>query len=240
MRAIFCTGLRHSASTWSYNVCRLMEHELSKQENCLLSRGYAEMEHLDKILINEKDTNHRLVFKSHVPGAEVRKWIQEGKAKNITTIRDPRDCVRSAYKNRGQTFEYALNKILWNLQVTNEFFGDKFSLLVRYEEMMVDPLKQIERIARYLGIKLANDSVNVIHRQTCPEAWEGTLKKLEEKAAVTGETETRNVRDNKTHIHLKHLGDKKIGGWKKTFTEEQQALLNNHLGPWIKALGYDV
>jgi hypothetical protein len=217
-----------------------MESEVAKQENCRLHLGFLEKGRLDKLLIQEKDTDCRLLFKVHFPGEEVKKWIREGKAKNITTIRDPRDCVRSAYKNREQTFDYALKKIIGNLQAIDEFFVDKTSLLVRYEEMMADPLKQIDRIARYLGIKLADDSVNVIHRQTCPEAWEGTLKKLEEEAATTGVTEIRKLRDNLTLIHHKHIGDQKIGRWKETFTEEQQTLLNNNLDPWIKALGYEV
>ena len=137
MRAIFCTGFRHSASTWSYNVCRLMESAVAKQENCRLLLGFSEMDRLDKILIREKDTDCRLVYKVHVPGEEVKKWIREGKAKNITTIRDPRDCVRSAYKNREQTFDYALNKILWNLQIINEFFVDKTSLQAP-KQMLID------------------------------------------------------------------------------------------------------
>ena len=125
MNFIICSGILRSASTWAFNVCRLIASSLAKQNNLpLLDCGYKDTTALDELL--KKNGSGIAVVKTHAPSKFALEFILTGAVKNICTIRDPRDCVASQQLfHDDETFEQSVYLLKNNLHYVDIFMLDE-------------------------------------------------------------------------------------------------------------------
>lgn len=227
---IFCSGMPRSASTWSYNVCRLILDATTKNYNANFFGEQEELDHcLQELLSIEQDTQDILV-KAHFLGSVALDLVQSSQAKNIYTYRDPRDAISSSLQFIDKPFEKVLEQIAVSLNLYNRYEAFDNSLLIAYDDILQSPKSEINKIATYLNIQPTSELVNQIDQQTNLIASRKIIQSLPEDKTRT---------DSKTLLHSGHIQRASSGYWKDTLTPAQKLVANSLFESWLIKLGYE-
>ncbi len=234
-----CTGLRRSASTWSYNVARLLMEGVARSRKAHFRANYSDGEHLDSLLHwAAKNSSGFFVIKSHLPGPFARKVIAAGKARNIVTYRDPRDVVVSLRDFKGWSIEDGIRAVLHEMPYIEAFWHLPSSLLLRYEDTTEDPRRGIKVIADFLQVGVDEAGVERVHEKTSAEAHHSLVESLPN----LGEGDVRQEEDHLVHreqlLHTGHVRDGQIGKWRDRLSAPDQRLVCDELRAAIQMMGY--
>jgi len=232
-------GVLRSGSTWAYNVCQAFGRLLAMRQRQPFGTAYMTHSELEMFL-NTEGANLRgpTVIKAHTIGHTALNWITTGRAKVICTYRDPRDCVISMMTFFGGDIAATSRQIADSFDYLKFYQKAGNTLFVRYEQMMADPLGQIEQIGRYLKIDVDRETLRKIeyatNLQNSKKICEELKDRPEEKVFRSG---THRV-DPVTSLHDNHIFNAKIGRWKDELSDAQAESLTEFFQPWLVALGY--
>ena len=234
---VSCTGMARSGSTWSFNVCREL---LEATGEPLIAGYYGEAEALDAFIESrglEVFPGH-VLLKLHQPAEQLLGMICEGRVRNVFTLRDPRDCVRSRMAFEGRPFEDALMGVAGNLIMYNLFVGVTDTLFVRYEEMTVDPATEVRRLAGHLGLAPDEGEVSRIVAATDLEAARRKVAGLDQRRdAGMMEIGGRRI-DAETCLQMGHIRDGRAGAWREALDPAERITASAVLREWLIGLGY--
>jgi hypothetical protein len=242
IRLVICSGIKRSASTWSFNVCRHLAEARARVTGARFLSEYANhTDDLIKRLSGEaaaKDGDLIGVIKAHEPGKGTVGSIRRGKIRNVYTIRDPRDCLASMeqfwQREKNETFERRINEFLFWLRYAEIFLADGASHVVRYEDMIGDPAAEIRRIAKYLDLKCDAALIADIAEKTSPEASQSLIDEMNKgKADADG-----RLFNSLTQLHERHLGGGTVGRWRAAFEGDTLVQVERAFAPWLEKLGY--
>jgi Sulfotransferase domain len=232
-------GLR-SGSTWAYNVCQAFGRLLAARRRQPFGSAYLTHVELDMFL-NTEGANLRgpTVIKSHTISQTTLDWINAGRAKVVCTYRDPRDCVVSLMKFVGEDMTMTSRRIAEGINYLKLYQKAGNTFFVRYEQVMADPLGQIEQIGRHLGVDVDQATLREIEKansiQSSKKICQDLHKRPEENVLRSG---THRV-DPVTNLHDNHIYNAKIGRWKEELSDAQGESLTKFFRPWLVALGYE-
>ncbi len=180
-----------------------------------------------------------VVLKSHEPGPIALSLIRAGKIKAVCTFRDPRDCVSSDLKFMQLGFDKVLHRVRSSFDALRLYQTTDHILLIRYEDMVKDPQRQIRRIAMHLGVDASPEVVARIHADTNIE----TSKKICADVRRRPDSQVYRIAearvDPSTRLHENHVFDGKVGRWRSEFTAEQGRWLTEFFSNWLVQLGYE-
>jgi len=103
-------------------------------------------------------------------------------------------------------------------------------LLLRYEAMQAEPVRELARIAAFLRIEATPELLSQAITRSSPEE----MRKLEQSQA--GEW----IMTKDTRQDIPFVGEAKAGAWKSNLPEECVFELEKSLGPLMAALGYEL
>lgn len=231
---ILCTGMLRSASTWSYNVCRL----LLEAQNMEFEGGFVgEGEEVDNFIKHYSLAHQNLLIKSHKPGPQSIQYISEGKAQSIYTYRDPRDSLCSGLQFSEFDFSSLLIGGVNSLRALT-FYQDK-SLFVRFDNVKISPMQEIERISRYLGFDCEVSVYEKIAAATSLESSKKVILDLQSSQRNDVLQIGTYTIDRKTLFHSNHIGSSKIGRWKDDLNSEEKLLVNAVFKKWLIDLEFE-
>jgi len=236
-----CNGVLRSGSTWSYNVVRGLAQELANRRGLKpVESTYLDLAQMESYLTTHwKSAVGPVVLKSHEPGPIALSLIRAGQIKAVCTFRDPRDCVSSDLKFMGLNFDKVLHRVRSSFDALRLYQTTDHILLIRYEDMVKDPQRQIRRIAMHLGIDAGTEIVARIHAETNIE----TSKKICEDVRRRPDSEVYLIAearvDPSTRLHENHVFDGKVGRWRSEFSAEQGRWLTEYFSNWLIQLGYE-
>jgi hypothetical protein len=233
-------GILRSGSTWSYNVCQAFGRLLAARRRQPFGSAYMTHVELDMFL-NTEGPNLRgpTVIKAHAITTTALEWIATGRAKVVCTYRDPRDCVISM-----MTF-FSGDLAKTSRQIVESFDYMKFyqkagnTLFVRYEQMMADPLGQIEQIGRHLNVDVDQAMLREIEHGTNVQSSRKICQELKSRPETAVQRSGSHRVDPLTGLHDNHIFNAKIGRWKEELSDAQGASLTEFFRPWLVALGYE-
>jgi len=169
------------------------------------------------------------VVKTHFPPTKLLKFfINLRIMKAIYIYRDPRDVILSAidhgqkqrekgfleeYFSRFVTIENSISMVKEYLVVWEKWINFKKVLLVKYENLVSNPLAELTRAADYLHINIETSGLMKIIKKYQPE----NLKNLD---------------------FPLHFNKGIPGRYKKQMSKEEIELCNKHLGQFIEKMGY--
>jgi hypothetical protein len=162
---VICSGMMRSGSTWSFNIVRLIMQEMFGN----VHTTYANYDDIDKVIAR---LNGLAVIKAHFPSKKVVADILDSKVMNVFTARDPRDCYVSRRAFQGNESKGDSLRLIKNSELYATAFLSKpeTTLFVMYENIVCNPIREIQRIGEYLGCEITQDGAENLHAITNPEA----------------------------------------------------------------------
>ena len=167
----------------------------------------------------------------------------------IYIVRDPRDVVVSNYhwemKKQSMRDAYPIEKFVdewmepvywvrvgsWGDHVTSWVStrqGHDGFLLLRYEDLLADPTRELAKVARILGLESAPERL----ARAVELSSADRMRKLEKEQGSKW-VETRNTRQDKQFVR-----QAASGGWRATLPAECVSRIETEWGPLMKSLGY--
>lgn len=169
----------------------------------------------------------------------------------IYIVRDPRDVVISYYYFHlkqgfiadGYPLENFVNRFVvgdvdpifasWGENVSSwistRFSGREF-LLLRYEDMKMNTVSELEKVADFLGIQKTPEALARAVALSSAERMR-ELEKRDENRWIGTRTRRKDVRFVRTAA---------TGGWKSALSDSQVSQIESAWGPLINHLGYDL
>ncbi len=158
-----------------------------------------------------------------------RFMIQRGLIRPSYIYRDPRDAMLSVMENgqranqRGHPnafspfaqFEAALDFMVGYLRVWDTWMDCQQTLLVRYEDLLLDYDAEAERLLQFLGLDGKRSQVQGVIERYRPE----------------------KAQPDQKGIHFSHG---KIGRFRQKMTPEQQKRMADQLGAYLERMGYQI
>jgi hypothetical protein len=179
------------------------------------------------------------VIKAHQLGPVAITAIRSGDAKAVCTFRDPRDCVASDVVFLGQGLEASVARTASTLELLKYFQMTDHILLLRYENMMSDRVREIRRIADHLEINANEAAIKRVDDETNIEATRKVCRQLKMRPANQVLNIASHRVDPQTHLHENHISSAMIGRWKTELTPEQGRGLSEYFSGWLLSLGYE-
>ena len=240
---ILSVGMPRSGSAWHYSLI----HDLMATTGCADSSEIRAKYHLQNIL-TEANCNigvlsvrrlgmvmvpalmgNTFVIKAHAGPTRTSRLLQRLGMLRVTYIyRDPRDAMLSAFEygqealQRGRInafshltdFNKSLDFIMDYVRIWEKWSRERNILISRYEDLLTNYDHEVTRLVGFL--KLNGDS---------PEVQKVTAR------YHPGSAEARE------DLHF-HLG--RVGRFRESFTEREQSILRDKLGPYLPRMGYEI
>ena len=173
--------------------------------------------------------------------------------KVIYIVRDPRDVVLSYY-NFQRKYGELEDKYPFDQYVPRFIAGDlpgllgwgswgdhvlswlatrhnsSSFLLLRYEDMLAEPARELAKVARFLGTDSSPEALTLAVERSSAE----NMRKME-KTQSEGWVVTKGRRKD-----IPFVGTAKGGGWQSKLPESALEEIESAWGPLMKALGYDL
>ena len=240
---ILSVGMPRAGSGWHYNLV----HDLMQTTGCADARDIREKFRLQNIL-TEVNCNigvlsarrlgmvtipalmgNTFVIKAHAGPSSASRLLQRLGLLRITYIyRDPRDAMLSAFDygqrvlERGHPnafshltdFQKSLSFIMDYVRIWDRWTKEKNVLIARYEDLLTDYDKETTRLVKFLQLNGSSPEVQKVTESYRPGAADGQQGL--------------------------HFYKGKIGRFRESYSAEEQAILNEKLGPYLVRMGYDV
>lgn len=165
----------------------------------------------------------------------------------ICIVRDPRDVLPSFARHMGVDLDTATDYMTdkyrtlqagpndpkvsdfissWVMNVRSYMESDDHNILIiKYEDMREDPVKEFSRILEHAGVKPDDERV----KQALEVCDIAKLREQEEK---------KGFGESSPHAKNQFFGEGKTGGWKRKLTPAQRRRIEKVCGPLMKRLGY--
>jgi len=177
-------------------------------------------------------------------------WFNPEFNQVIYIVRDPRDIVVSQFhyhrKRKVIDDNYPIEDFVasfilgetdphgsWKQNVAGWLaarFGDARFLLLRYEDMIQDTHRELEKVARFLGTEAGLERIaSAVERSSASQ-----MRKLEE---ANGD---RCARIKDTRRDLPFIRTAKSENWKSELPEQCVAAIEQEWGRWMRWLGYEL
>jgi len=160
------------------------------------------------------------------PTRSARFFVQRGWMVPTYIYRDPRDALLSAYEfgrrvlekrgrpnafSRLSTIDIAIDFMTDYMRHWRGWVGCPDTLVTRYEDLLTDYETQAGRLARFLGLDASQENYREVIERYRP-----------------GQTDHQGI----------HFYKGKMGRFRNSLSEEQQARCSQLLGPYLEQMGY--
>ena len=240
---VLSVGMPRAGSGWHYNLI----HDLMETAGFIDARIIREKYRLQGIL-TEVNCNigvlslrrmgmvtlpalvgNNFVIKAHAGPSASSRLLQTMGLLRITYIyRDPRDAMLSAYdygqralqKGRPNAFshltdfEKSLDFMTDYVHIWETWMKEKDVLIARYEDLLTNYSDEVNRLVRYLKLDESKSGVQKVIDGYRPAAAEGQQGL--------------------------HFFKGKIGRFRESYSEEQQAILKEQMGGYLSKMGYEL
>jgi hypothetical protein len=240
---VLSVGMPRAGSGWHYNLV----HDLMKTTGCADARQIREKYHLQGIL-TEVNCNigvlsarrlamvtvpalmgNTFVIKAHAGPTSSSRLLQRLGLLRITYIyRDPRDAMLSAYdygqralkKGRPNAFSHltdfpkSLDFILEYVRIWEKWMHEKDVLIARYEDLLTNYDHEVAQLIQFLKLNANSPDVQKVVASYRPGVAEGQQGL--------------------------HFYKGKIGRFREAYSAEEQAIMNEKLGPDLQRMGYEI
>ena len=249
-KAIWIASIPRSGSMWAFNITR----DLVKSAGCRALPERIPQSDKDMIRefndrLNDPDPLNITVIKIHNRLAKL-----PPASRIITTHRDLRDAMVSFQRFMKCDFDTVLKGAIANAKTCDHYrnISENLTMHIKYENIRDNPTSVIQDVGKFLGLTPTSTIVNNIRHRFSKENVGKRINDMEDgiKARLAkGEAINRNeivplsqgkarVFDVSSGFQSGHISDYKDGDWRKIFSKEEKARVQEELGNWLAQNGY--
>ena len=240
---VLSVGMPRAGSGWHYNLV----HDLMKTTGCADARRIRERYRLERVL-TEVNCNignlsarrlslvalpalvgNTFVIKAHSGPTSASRLMQRLGLLRITYIyRDPRDAMLSAYdygqralkKGRPNAFSHltdfqkSLDFMMGYVRIWEKWMKERNVLTARYEDLLTNYDHEVTRLVGFLRLNANKPEARHVIDSYRPGTAEGQQGL--------------------------HFYKGKIGRFREAYSADEQIVLKEKLGPYLKSMGYDL
>jgi hypothetical protein len=240
---VLSVGMPRAGSGWHYNLI----HDLMGTRGAVEARDIREKYRLQKIL-TEVNCNigvlsarrlalvtlpalmgNTFVIKAHSGPTRASRLLQSLGLLRIAYIyRDPRDAMLSAFDygqralERGHPnafshltdFRKSLDFMMGYIRIYEKWTNEKNVLIARYEDLLRDYDNETTRLTKFLGLDRSMPDVQQVTEAYRPGSAEGQQGQ--------------------------HFYKGKVGRFRESYSAQEQAMLTDKLGPYLRRMRYEV
>lgn len=231
-KVIFCSGMARSASTWSFNACRLLALKL-EEESHVFSAFAETPDLLDRYLDDLPDQCTVAILKFHRSSERVFKLLADGTALNVFTFRNPVEAIASArdiFKLDLQTVLGSVRASLVDMDRYRELPGTFF---IGMRDLGGSPDAATRRLAAHLEFTLNPADIAEV----------AELTSVARVAAITGSPDFARQKslvdigfsrhDPVTHLHVGHIRRGLARDSGEHLSDEDMAICREALARWF-------
>jgi aryl sulfotransferase len=240
---VLSVGMPRAGSGWHYNLI----HDLMQTTNCADARDIRVKYRLQNILTEVNNNigvlsvrrlglvsipallGNTFVIKAHAGPTVASRLLQRLGVLRITYIyRDPRDAMLSAFEfgqralTRGRPnafshltdFQKSLGFILEYVRIWEKWMKEQDVLAARYEDLLMNYDGEVTRLVQFLKLDASRPEIRAVidaYRPATAEGQQGL-----------------------------HFYKGKIGRFRESYSAEEQKVLAEKLGPFLKRMGYEI
>ncbi len=242
---IFCCGMYRSCSTWQYEIAtEVLRHAQDAGVRVAVEPiGYRTGPDYANESRPSRDRSTFRIMKAHEGHPSFTRAMAEGSGLGLYAHRDARDVIFSLMYKRQQSFrEIVRTGMIHQILVNDRFWRQHPQVLVqRYDDIMREPVRAIEEIARYLGVHLPHGEAGRLAAAYSKEAnlrrTRQTHEALASRGLDTQAEEIAEVYDPQTLLHWNHIRPESRS-WREIATPQERAVMHRLLGNWLEANGY--
>ncbi len=225
-----------SGSTWLFNAMRDVAATVRPETPTLSC--YAES--LPMLAPVRHAAGVRIV-KTHQLDAKAEAFMNEAAATILLSVRDPRDAVVSLMQHMRHGFADALATVERSALFAQRYAADPRTVLLRYEAGFIDDPATFDALAAALGGALTAASRAALFARSRRAAIEARIARLEELPTAVKDPRSGDVVDLVSQWHRHHANRSgEVGRWRRLLSPEAAAVVEQRLGAWMAALGYEV
>jgi len=234
-RRVIACGMYRSGSTWQYNAA----YQVLRERGTVERLGV-----VDGADLRWARGGPAILAKWHEPDDQYAAWLRDGRALGIYSYRDLRDVAFSMAHKLGVSFEELVAAgWLERIQAADAFWRSLPNVLVqRYEALVADRDAAVAEIADHLGVACSAAARDRIAAETSREAHaaqaEAFRARLEASGIDLSDPANALLSDPETELHWNHIRHGTTG-WQQMATPEQQRVLDERCGDWLRANGYE-
>lgn len=237
---IICAGMMRSGSTWQYMVTSHIVEECMHGRRC----GFAGLHLIQEAERKAIDQNPR-VFKIHGKDSALGILADTGAAAVIYCYRDIRDVAVSTMTKMSLSFDRLIEfRVLQWIIEGDVFWRARSNTLVqRYEEMVAEPTRSIREIAYFLDIEAPDKYVDDLADRYSLDKNKARCQTLAASLTRCGVDlrdcgKAARFRDTFSELHWNHIYSGRTERWRTELSTEQQNVLNDMFGDWLRANSY--
>jgi hypothetical protein len=229
---IISAGLNGSGSTWMFNLIStiLRRHDPGARIRTVYSEQF-----LDEIVADGVDTT---IVKTHMPPAVVRSVARAAGIPIFLTVRDPKDGVASLMTRFAMDFEQALDGVRRSADALAPLVEASGVLTLRYEDRFTSRRGTVNAVAGHLGLEISPADRDAAWRRLTRGAVQAKIRDLAAKG-VFAPGSSAAVFDPDTHWHPGHVGEGRIGGWRRALSMEEAVQVDRSTTAFRDAFGYE-
>jgi hypothetical protein len=229
-KLIWCIGLYASASTWAFNVVRLV-HAVAEPPVRAQTHFFADR--VDFAALAAPGTH---IVKSHeIDDAASVEELGKRAERFVITVRDPRDAVASLMTYHGHEFERALGHVDKAMRLCVRYAADPRGQVFYYESKFYENETMPDILAAHVGVTLGGGMGAKIFKALRREEVESYIATLPGRPGVLQDRKSGDRLDPQTHWHTHHAGRTgQIGRWQSGLTPEQAQAVQARLRDCFK------
>ena len=236
-KVIITAGLHGSASTWIFNVVReLMVAGYGEgQVRAVFGESSAEA-----LQAGELGEGVRLIWKTHVGGADFWEFVAQRKAVVLVSIRDPRDALVSMMQRFHAPIARMLREMIRDCALATAC-AKAGAPVFRYEDRFFDHPGTVASIAETIGLTLPPATLERIFADWRTESVRDRAARLfelpPERLIDKGPAQRLDIA---TQVHEGHIGDTRPGKWRDILDPATARLITMQLFEFMLHFDYSI
>lgn len=215
-RVVWCLGMYCSASTWLFNVVRLLHEQEGGQPRVHFFSGKGAFGSFGQEGGADLVKSHEIADEPTILELAKRAGIV------FITVRDPRDAVTSLIQARSHNFARAVDFVEQSAKLCAMLRADKRAHLFRYESRFFEAPQTVSHLAMQLGIGIDAETAGTIFAANNRDAVEAYIAAMPGGPGILRDEASGDLLDPKTQWHTHHAGRSgDTGRWRTLLTAEQ-------------------
>jgi hypothetical protein len=234
---IFCYGMMRSGSTLQFQLVSSLVERAGRGHRL----AWHEPDAFPSLAEAHANDDAWRVFKAHWCSDAIRESFETAESVGFGIHRDLRDVMISHAEKYSKplTPDHCRRFVTQCIDSFRGWSDLPRTMVVRYDDLMVDAKTVIEAMAAHLGLPCTGVAAGELADLHTPAAQRARISQASESGEMLDAWPGGPKMVSGDLLHADHLADGRIGKWKQRLTPECLSAIDDVAGSWLAEHGYE-